>query len=319
MGWPVRLAWLLAIPFWAAADAQQAPPPAASPDDQIAAAAPPIAMPLIEIDERMTVPVTVGEGGPFRFVIDTGAERSVVSRELAAQLGLLPGKRVSVVSMTDTRVLDTVIVPSLVTIPPLGGPGATIEAPAVEARYLGAAGLLGLDTLRDRRVSIDFEAGRMAVEPASRRAFEADTSDGEIVVRGKSRFGQLIVSDAYYGNTRIRVVLDTGSQVTIANSALRRKMARKQKTSSIVLVSVTGGQTVADYSVVSNVRIGDARFTDLPVAFADVAPFEKFGLSKKPALLLGMDALRIFRRVEIDFPNRQVRLLLPRKVQFAQK
>ena len=49
----------------------------------------------------------------------------------------------------------------------------------------------------------------------------------------------------------------------------------------------------------------------MPVAFADVAPFERFGLTKRPALLLGMDALRIFRRVDIDFPNRQVRFLMP--------
>jgi hypothetical protein len=51
---------------------------------------------------------------------------------------------------------------------------------------------------------------------------------------------------------------------------------------------------------------------NLPVAFADAAPFKHFGLTDKPALLLGMDALRLFRRVKIDFPNREVRFLLPR-------
>jgi hypothetical protein len=50
----------------------------------------------------------------------------------------------------------------------------------------------------------------------------------------------------------------------------------------------------------------------MPIAFADVAPFERFGLVKRPALLLGMDALRSFRRVDIDFPNRQVRFLMPK-------
>jgi hypothetical protein len=50
----------------------------------------------------------------------------------------------------------------------------------------------------------------------------------------------------------------------------------------------------------------------MPVAFADVTPFARFGLSHRPALLLGMDALRSFRRVDIDFPNRQVRFLMPR-------
>ena len=34
-------------------------------------------------DSRMTVPVSIGASGPYRFIIDTGAERTVVSRELA--------------------------------------------------------------------------------------------------------------------------------------------------------------------------------------------------------------------------------------------
>lgn len=47
------------------------------------------------------------------------------------------------------------------------------------------------------------------------------------------------------------------------------------------------------------------------MAFADVHPFKKLGLMDRPALLLGMDALRLFERVSVDFPNRRVRLLPP--------
>ncbi|MEK6638843.1 MAG: retropepsin-like aspartic protease [Pseudomonadota bacterium] len=37
---------------------------------------------------RMTVPVMINGQGPFRFVIDTGADRTVISSELAERLGL---------------------------------------------------------------------------------------------------------------------------------------------------------------------------------------------------------------------------------------
>jgi predicted aspartyl protease len=37
---------------------------------------------------RMTVPVMVNGQGPFHFVIDTGADRTVISRETADQLAL---------------------------------------------------------------------------------------------------------------------------------------------------------------------------------------------------------------------------------------
>ena len=56
-------------------------------------------------------------------------------------------------------------------------------------------------------------------------------------------------------------------------------------------------------------------FENLPIAFIDVKPFEKFGLTDRPAVLLGMDALRLFRRVDIDFANREVRLRMPRGYQ----
>lgn len=46
------------------------------------------------------------------------------------------------------------------------------------------------------------------------------------MVTAKSLFGQLIVTDAYYGSSRIQVVLDTGAQVSIGNSALRKRVGR---------------------------------------------------------------------------------------------
>ena len=38
--------------------------------------------------DRMTIPVHLGRHGPFRFMIDTGSQRTVLSTELASRLGL---------------------------------------------------------------------------------------------------------------------------------------------------------------------------------------------------------------------------------------
>jgi len=47
---------------------------------------------IVDIDEdraqRMTVPVSIEGRGPFSFVIDTGAERTVLSRKIATRLAL---------------------------------------------------------------------------------------------------------------------------------------------------------------------------------------------------------------------------------------
>ena len=110
----------------------------------------------------------------------------------------------------------------------------------------------------------------------------------------------------------MRVILDTGSVVSMGNMALRRRLAKRGKVAPITLISVTGGQLVADYGTVKSVKIGDAEIQDMPIAFADVPPFRVFGLENKPAIMLGMDVLKLFTKVQIDFANRELRLSLPK-------
>ena len=272
-----------------------------------------------EADSRLTVPVAVGGRGPYNFIIDTGAERTVISSQLAGVLQLAPGAPIGMTSMTERSVVDTVVVPEL-SIESIGI-RHTIIAPSLDQKNLGAAGLLGIDTLASHRVTIDFDTGTMTVRPSEpRRRAVAEESD-EIVVTAKSKFGQLIVTDAYYGGTRIQVVLDTGSAVSMGNEAFRRLVGRRMRGGlrSIEITSVTGGKMIAQYTLVPDVRIGDVQFDTLPVAFAEVAPFKRFGLTRRPALLLGMDALRSFRRVDIDFPKRQVRFLMRRGARHLQE
>jgi hypothetical protein len=56
--------------------------------------------------------------------------------------------------------------------------------------------------------------------------------------------------------------------------------------------------------------LGPVTLQFVPIAFADVPPFEMFGLSDQPALLLGTDLLEKFRRVSLDFRARKVRFQL---------
>jgi predicted aspartyl protease len=260
---------------------------------------------------RMTVPVTVAAAGPFRFVVDTGAERTVISHELAATLGLPAGRMVRVTAMADTATVGTVRIPSI----SLGRVnGAPIEAPAFAEQNLGAPGMLGIDTLQGHALTIDFDKAEMSVAPSERRRRRAANA-GEIVVRAKSLFGQLVVTDAHYGGSRVKVILDTGSAVTLGNPALRARVARNRKPMRpISLLSVTGTYLDADYTQVRRMKLGDIELADVPVAFADALPFRRFGLTEQPALLLGMDTLKLFRRVDIDFSNREIRFRLPRDV-----
>ena len=259
--------------------------------------------------QRMTVPVTIGTTGPFAFIIDTGAERTVISRELAATLGLSRGPDVRMTAMTGTSNVGTVVIPSLNVSSITSQP---IEAPALYSAHLGAPGMLGIDTMSGHALSIDFETNRMTVRPSTKRNRPV-ISNGDIVVRARSVYGQLIVTQAYYKGRRVSVIIDTGSSVSMGNSALRARMRSELKTAlPITLTSVTGDTLIADYTQATRLDIGGVTFNNLPIAFADVAPFRRFGLTTEPALLLGMDALRLFRKVDVDFANREVRFALPK-------
>lgn len=258
---------------------------------------------------RMTVPVSIGDTGPYPFVIDTGAERTVISRELATTLKLAGDGTARLHSMSGTGNVDTVIIPSL----KLSGRARatpSIRAPALARRHLGAAGMIGLDSLQDSRVLLDFGRNTMTVSPSSAPRPERDSD--EIVVTARSRHGQLILVDASVGGRKVHAFIDTGSQVSVGNFALQRRLLGKNpKLQPVELISVTGGRTAAGYAIVDSMRISGVTFTDMPIAFADAAPFERLGLSDKPALLIGMDALRLFERVSVDFANKKVRFLLP--------
>lgn len=300
-----RLGWLAAVTAGGLACAgpasTQAPDPAVVPPETLG----------LEVmrSDRMTVPVTIGAGGPYRFIVDTGSERTVISREVARQLRLGAGSPVRLHSMTEVSDVQTALVPAL----RVGRRTlSNIHAPTLAQDSLGADGLLGVDSLASQRVDFDFRTNEMTVAPSRNR--EARWDGDTIVVTARNRFGRLILVDASFDGERVYVILDTGAEVSIANEALRRRLQRRNRlgpTLPLELVSVTGGRMTVDYGVARRVRIGGLEILDLPVGFGDVAPFRKLNLLGRPAILLGMDALQLFERVSMDFATREVRMQLP--------
>ena len=211
--------------------------------------------------------------------------------------------------MTGTSTVGTVIVPRL-SVSTISQ--ATIQAPALETRHMGAVGMLGIDALQGHSVAIDFDKKQMKLRPSRRRASVRAASD-EIVIVARSLFGQLIVTDAHWRNVRIAVVIDTGSPASIGNRALLAAITRRPKPlGPMSMTSATGGVVTSDAFSVDRLDIGGVGFANVRVAFSDAPPFRRFGLAGKPALLLGMDVLRLFRTVQIDFANREIRFRFPR-------
>lgn len=317
----VLLALLLAAPALTGATPAPADPPgvpAAAPVPSEELAAPPVMLvPFIEpfdldASRRMSVKVMVGGKGPFSFLVDTGAERTVIARELAERLGLVEGAKLKLATIGGSSMVPSYRVAAL-QMSKLHL--ASVEAPAFFGRHIGAAGLIGVDMLEERRILIDFRKETMQVLETRKRAQPLIRDDDAIVVTARNSAGRLILSDARLNGKRIDVIVDTGAQTSIGNLALKRLVTERRANRfpfvATILDAVTGEAVPATRSAIKRIVINGMDVNDLPVSFADGQAFRALGLHERPALLLGMDSLALFDRVEIDFPNKRVVFDLP--------
>lgn len=257
--------------------------------------------------ERMTLPVSIDSGPPLSFLIDTGAEISGVTPEVARTYGFAQTGSRTVIGIAGRQEVPTVRVSGLRFAQ---SDRADMEALLFSRQAMGADGYLGIDSLADQRIEFDFVNHRMQLRRSSRMAMRP--SERSVVVRTKEENGRLIFSTARVNRTNAIVILDTGSTVTVGNAELMRQLAargRLGETVRIEILSVTGKMVSADYAILREVMIGDVLIRRLPVAFATVEPFRHLGWEDRPALLLGMDALRAFAKVTVDFRNRAVKFV----------
>lgn len=255
---------------------------------------------------RLTVAVQVNGQGPYRFLVDSGADTSVVGQRIAASLRLPSGTRTMLNGITESRRVDRVLVDEL----RLGRTAVSgLQLPVLEEGDIGAEGMIGLDALVEQRLMLDFEKKIITVDDGRGRA---PRLDGEIVVTARTRRGQLILTQVSASGKQVEAVIDTGTEVTIGNEALRRKLfrGRKEPLTTAKVTGVTGLTRDVEIAIIPELRIGPVILQDIPIAFADVPPFAVFGLSDEPALLLGTDLMESFRKVSLDFRARKVRFQL---------
>ena len=173
-----------------------------------------------KVSSRMTVEVQVNGRGPFRFVVDSGADSSVIGyrtarADAAARCRTGDAERHDGSSRVD-RVLVEELTLGQSTIP-------NLQLPVLLDGDLGAEGMIGLDVLVEQRLMLDFEKRVIKIEDARKPARQLD---GEIVVTARRRRGQLILTQARANGKPVDAVIDTGSEITIGNIALRNRLFR---------------------------------------------------------------------------------------------
>jgi predicted aspartyl protease len=269
--------------------------------------APPTSLTTVaNIYRRMTAPVTIDGKGPFAFIVDTGANQTVISAELARQLGLPIGAPAPLNGVAGIQLAPTTVA----TLEIGGGIRPEVTVSLLPAAAIGAQGMLGLDGLEDKRITLDFRGQALRIESAGH--LYRDSS--EIVVKARRRDGQLTLVDADLDGIPITAFLDSGAQNTIGNLSLQTLALRRRPLShwaQIPILSATGQTISAQIADLPHLRVATLKLPNWPVAFADLHTFRMWDLTERPAILLGVDVLSRFEYVCLDFSRSEVRFRLP--------
>ncbi|MEP7130243.1 MAG: retropepsin-like aspartic protease, partial [Sphingomicrobium sp.] len=107
-----------------------------------------------KVETRLTVDVNINGRGPYRFIVDSGADTSAVGLAIARQLELPLGTPAILNGTTARNLVDRVKVESLTV-----GPTTIhhLEVPALREVDMGGEGMIGIDALVEQRLMMDFD------------------------------------------------------------------------------------------------------------------------------------------------------------------
>jgi len=284
------------------------PPPAAQPPAE--AAKPSVEEVLVEAPEpryvaptlrdrigRIWAPVLINGKGPFRLVLDTGANNSAVLPRVADSLGipLLGSKQIRVHGVTGTAIVSSIKV-DMLEVGDLQIDGTRL--PVVADVFGGADGVLGSEGLADMRIFIDFRHDHIEIR---RSRGERPGVGYERIPLTLSR-GRLLTIDVQIGSVRTKAIIDTGAQQTIGNAALREALVRREREwKQQDIIGVTLDVATGDSIQTPPITFGSVAVRGMRVTFTDMFIFEHWNLTREPTLLLGMDVLGLVDALVIDY------------------
>jgi predicted aspartyl protease len=255
---------------------------------------------------RLLVPVTINGQGPFRFVLDTGANRTVLTPQLATHLGLTisTSTKLIMTGVTGSAAVPTVAVGHI----KVGDVELkNVQLPVAAGLSEDVSGTLGVDALPDTRVLLDFANSRIQI----RKAHLESLADGFSRIRGQCRFQRLMVVRASVGRISVRAVVDTGSQYTLGNLALRTKLGFPEQLDPVRTTDVIGetlDRQKGERRPVPVVRVGSLQSTTPSFIFGNFHVFKLWGLEEEPAIVMGMDMLGSLNTLIIDYQRCEMRV-----------
>lgn len=261
---------------------------------------------------RIWAPVYLNGKGPYRLVLDTGASHSAISARVATELGLpmVSAKSMLLHGVTGSAVVPFVTVDTFV----VGDMEAHDKVlPIVPDALGGADGVLGMESLQDKRIYVDFQHDQITISRShSRRAAEGY----ETIPLTRTPNG-LLMTTAYIGGVRVKAIIDTGGQATVANLALRAALKRRHPDRDLRPSSITGATDDVQAGLdlpVPPVSLGPVVIAAPFLTVCDLQIFDIWKTNGEPTMLIGIDTLGLLDNLVIDYRRMELQIRTRHKI-----
>ena len=175
---------------------------------------------------RIVAPVMINGRGPFKMMVDTGANRSLITTTVADALGIdyLSAPLVTMNGVTGSAVVPAVAIDRL-EAGELVFKG--LQVPVVPPHLVGDSGR------HPRHRGVARAAADRRFRKGSRDDLERKIYDSDLFRIDAHRVaGGLLAAKARVGRIRVVAVMDTGGQITLGNRALQDALRAESRTRS---------------------------------------------------------------------------------------
>ena len=240
---------------------------------------------------RIMAPVFLNNRGPFLFVVDSGASRSVITPRVLAQLGLSPDPENALMlrGVTGTAEVPSVLITSL-TAGDIVLADQRLPVVATEV-FANADGILGVDGFGGMCLQADFANNRIAI--TGKECPRAGI--GWVRIPASLRFGQLLRVGAVIRGRTVHAIIDTGAARSLGNHALLRALSLEDRLgdpgSNRNVIGATAHEVQGDLLVVPRLSLGKIGIRNMRITFGDFSVFQLWDLVEEPAMVVGMDIL----------------------------
>lgn len=252
--------------------------------------------------QHFTTPVTINGQGPFDFIVDTAAQRAIISPELAAELKLSTGEQAHIHAASGNAMAG---------VTSLGEYESGLfdrhdeDVAVIPVGQHGEKGVVGMNGFTDGRIELNFAGKTVSVGPSGK-------PKDFVAIPGAVTMGSFLIVDVVVDGVRAKALVDSGARRTIANPVLEAALGYKTGDARLSPAEPAhgagNGEATAVKTTIGKIAVGPVAFDKPTLTFADMSVFHPLGLADQPAMIMGSDLWQRMRAMAIDYPRQELQL-----------